>query len=187
MAIEMSEGDFSGFWDVFRIILAFFLGAVISGMIIGERAFYLRKRYSYIIFAISVLIIFPYFLEPMESVVIFAFVMGLQNGMVATYRGVIVRMTHMTGNVTDLGVYVGNKIRGNKKIDNIAGLIPFVALISFISGGILGVLLYNQIHNMIFFIVSGLYIILGISYLIFRNFSDDKNLNDVPDALEEAN
>ena len=60
VAINLSKGDFSGTWDVLRVILAFFLGAIVSGFVTGERAFYLHKRYGFVILSIGVLIIVPY-------------------------------------------------------------------------------------------------------------------------------
>ena len=56
---------------------------------------------------------------------------------------------------------------------------------SFTLGGILGILLYGVINNAIFFIVSGIYILLGIFYFVLRYRCNDKNFNDIPDEYEE--
>ncbi len=184
VAINLSNGDFTGLWEVLRVILAFFAGAVLSGFITGERAFYLKKRYGFIIITIGVLIIIPYFLSIKYSVILFAFIMGLQNGMVVSFKGVVVRMTHMSGNITDLGVYVGYKLRGNKNEKYITGLIPLVAILSFTVGGVIGVLLYGVIGNAIFLISSGVYILLGVFYFVLRYRCSDKNFNGIPDELE---
>ncbi len=185
VAINITAGSFEGVWEVLRVILLFFVGAIISGFITGERAFYLHKRYGFIIISIGVLIIIPYFLPIKYSILVFAFIMGLQNGMVVSFKGVVVRMTHMSGNITDLGVFIGYKLKGNKNENYITGLIPFMAILSFIIGGILGVLLYSSIHNVIFFINSGIYIVLGIVYFILRNKCKDKDFNGIPDHLEK--
>ena len=184
VAINLSNGDFTGLWEVLRVILAFFAGAVLSGFITGERAFYLKKRYGFIIITIGVLIIIPYFLSIKYSVILFAFVMGLQNGMVVSFKGVVVRMTHMSGNITDLGVYVGYKLRGNKNEKYITGLLPLVAILSFTVGGVIGVLLYGVIGNAIFLISAGVYILLGVFYFVLRYRCSDKNFNGIPDELE---
>jgi len=184
VAINLSNGDFTGLWEVLRVILAFFAGAVLSGFITGERAFFLKKRYGFIIITIGVLIIIPYFLSIKYSVILFAFIMGLQNGMVVSFKGVVVRMTHMSGNITDLGVYVGYKLRGNKNEKYITGLIPLVAILSFTVGGVIGVLLYGVIGNAIFLISSGVYILLGVFYFVLRYRCTDKNFNGIPDELE---
>ena len=183
-AISISAGDFTGCWDVVRVILLFFIGAIISGFVTGERAFNLNKRYGCIILSIGILIIIPCFVPIEYSVLVFAFLMGLQNGMVVSFKGIVVRMTHMSGNITDLGVFIGYKLRGNKNEKLITGIIPMLAIISFTIGGILGVLLYGTIHNNVFYIISGIYIILGIIYFILRLGCNDKNFNDIPDDLE---
>ena len=185
VAIEISQGDLSGCWTVLRVILAFMLGAIISGFVTAERAFYLRKRYGFIILTIGILVIIPYFLPIEYSVLLFALIMGLQNGMVVSFKGVLVRMTHMSGNITDLGVYIGYKLRGDKKESLASGIVPLVAILSFTLGGIIGILLYSAIHNAVFFVTSGIYILLGILYLITRAKSNDKNLNGIPDDIEE--
>jgi uncharacterized membrane protein YoaK (UPF0700 family) len=187
VAINITEGSFEGVWEVLRVILLFFLGAVVSGFITGERAFYLHKRYGFIIIAIGVLIFIPYFLPIKYGVLVFAFVMGLQNGMVVSFKGVVVRMTHMSGNVTDLAVFLGYKLRGNKNEAPITGIIPFLAIVSFFVGGIVAVCVYKLIFNVIFFIISGIYILLSIVYLIFRQRCIDKDFNGIPDELEKDN
>ena len=184
VAIGITNGNFEGVWEVLRVILLFFAGAVISGYLTGERAFYLYKCYGFIILSIGLLLIIPYFLPIKYSVLVFALAMGLQNGMVVSFKGVVVRMTHMSGNITDLGVFIGYKLRGNKNEMPITGLIPFLAIVSFLVGGVLGVLLYSAINNIIFFITSGIYIVLGIIYFILREKSIDKDFNGIPDHLE---
>ena len=104
--------------------------------------------------------------------------------MLVSFKGVVVRMTHMSGNITDLGVYIGYKLRGNKNEKFITGLIPMVAIMSFTIGGIVGILLYELIHNIVFFIMSGVYIVLGVIYFVLRLTCNDKNFNDIPDELE---
>ncbi len=37
---------------------------------------------------------------------------GLQNAMVSTYSGAVVRTTHLSGMFTDLGIFLGHAIRG---------------------------------------------------------------------------
>ena len=107
--------------------------------------------------------------------------------MVVSFKGVVVRMTHMSGNITDLGVFVGYKLRGNKNEKLITGLIPLVAILSFTFGGIIGMLLYGAVHNVIFFITAGVYISLSGIYFILRYRCNDKDFNGIPDDLENKN
>ena len=184
MAVFTSIRTWDFFWVSFRVLLAFFFGAILSGFITGERAFYLKKRYGFIIIAIGALIIVPYFLPVKYSILLFAFLMGVQNGMVVSFKGVVVRMTHMSGNLTDLGVFLGYKLRGNKNEKAITGLIPLAALVSFFIGGVIAVTGYQAIKNNIFIIYSIIYIIVGGLYFVLRYKCNDKNFNDIPDDEE---
>jgi uncharacterized membrane protein YoaK (UPF0700 family) len=184
VAISLSNADFSCFWEAFRVILAFFVGAIISGFVTGERAFNLNKRYGFIILSIGILVIIPYFLSVNNGVLLFALIMGLQNGMIVSFKGIVVRMTHMSGNITDLGVFIGYKLRGNKNEKCITGLVPLVAILSFTIGGIIGVLLYNLMKNYVFILFSIIYIITSILYFILRMKCYDKNFNGIDDRLE---
>ena len=187
VAIYTTFGNPQFIMEFLKPLVAFFLGALVSGFVTGERKFILKKRYGFIILAIGVLIIVAYFLDVNWSIMLFAFVMGMQNGMVVSFKGVVVRMTHMSGNVTDLAVFLGYKLRGNKNEAPITGIIPFLAIVSFFVGGIVGVCVYKVIFNVIFFIISGIYILLSIIYFIFRQRCIDKDFNGIPDELEVNN
>lgn len=183
-AICISFGIFDDGFQIFLVILMFFIGAIISGFVTGERAFYLHKRYGFIILAIGLLLIPGVWLIKKYAIFLFAFLMGLQNGMVVSFKGVVVRMTHMSGNITDLGVFIGYKLRKNKEEKLPTGLIPMFAIISFTIGGILGVLLFNAIETKTFFILASIYIILGVLYFVLREKCNDRNFNGIPDELE---
>ena len=187
VAIYTTFGNPTFIMEFLKPLLAFFLGALVSGFVTGERKFILKKRYGFIILTIGVLIIVAYFLDVNWSIMLFAFIMGMQNGMVVSFKGVVVRMTHMSGNVTDLAVFLGYKLRGNKNEAPITGIIPFLAIVSFFVGGIVAVCVYKLIFNVIFFIISGIYIFLSIVYLIFRQRCVDKDFNGIPDELEKDN
>lgn len=184
-SVFVAIGSWEFAWGALRVILAFFLGALLTGFITGERVFILRKRYGYIIISLGLLIIVPYFLPVKYAILMFAFIMGMQNGMIVSFKGIVVRMTHMSGNVTDLAVFLGYRLRGNKNEEGKTGLIPLIAIVSFLIGGILGILLYQRINNNIFFIMAGIYVVVGILYFITRTKCIDKNFNDIPDELEE--
>ena len=186
-SVFVAIGSWEFAWGALRVILAFFLGALLTGFITGKRVFILRKRYGYIIISLGLLIIVPYFLPVKYAILMFAFIMGMQNGMIVSFKGIVVRMTHMSGNVTDLAVFLGYRLRGNKNEEGKTGLIPLIAIVSFLIGGILGILLYQRINNNIFFIMAGIYVVVGILYFITRTKCIDKNFNDIPDELEEEN
>lgn len=184
LAISAATVDLGECLFLFLIIFAFFAGAVAAGIATGERAFYLHRIYGFIILAIGVLVVLPVFLDARISVPLLAFLMGLQNGMVVSFRGILVRMTHMTGNLTDFGVYIGYKIRGDKKEPPASALVPAAALSGFLFGGIVGILLHTFIGSYVFVVASAVYLLLGMIYFRLQKTCDDKNFNGVADDLE---
>ena len=186
LSISIINADTGDCLRLLSIIFAFFVGAVVAGIATGERAFYLHKIYGYIILAIGALVLVPFFLESWFNVLLLAFLMGLQNGMVVSFNGILVRMTHMTGNLTDVGVYIGYKIRGDKKEPPIAGLVPAAALSGFLLGGLIGSLLYRLIGSYVFAVASAVYLFMGAIYFRLQKTCNDKDFNGVDDDLERA-
>lgn len=167
-AVSVCIGDITGCLGLFLLIFAFFAGAVVAGTATGERSFHLHSVYGYIIVTIGVLLLLPLVLAPKYSVLLLAFLMGLQNGMVVSFKGILVRTTHMTGNLTDLGVYVGYAIRGVKDEKTVFGLVPAATLSGFLIGSVAGVLLYGAMANCVFILVSAVYILIGTAYFILK-------------------
>jgi len=80
------------------------------------------------------------------TVVLLCFIMGLQNAVVTKLSSAVIRTTHLTGTVTDLGIELGKLLYWNRKADAgpevradrarmavLAGL-----LLSFSSGAVIG-------------------------------------------------
>lgn len=156
---------------VFVLIISFFLGAVTSGMIIGSgRAFELKKRYgdTFIFIGISLLFLDYFIINKMYFVGILAYVLGVQNGLFISYKGMVTRTTHMTGTVTDLGVVIGNYLRGNREM---SWKIKYysITLTSFIVGGLMTGIGFKFLGRNILNLISILYIISGVYYFVLRH------------------
>jgi uncharacterized membrane protein YoaK (UPF0700 family) len=72
---------------------------------------------------------------------------GLQNALATTYSGAVIRTTHVTGIFTDLGIMLGEVIRG-KTLDKRKAKLFLMIISGFISGGTLGALLYEKYQFM---------------------------------------
>lgn len=182
--ISTVGGNFSHALWLLSVIGAYLFGAVISAYITGDRNFFVKPVYGYIVTAIGVFLFAGiHFLSHDGKMIVrlFAFLMGVQNGMIVSFKGVLVRMTHMTGYITDLGVYIGYKLRGLHKEDYWTGLVPLFGIVMFIVGGILGLWLFKRIDYATYDIASLLYIILGFIYLINEKHSNDRDLDGIED------
>ena len=67
---------------------------------------------------------------------------GLQNAMVSTFSGAIVRTTHVTGIFTDLGIMIGNRFRG-LAFDKRKAILFVTLITGFLCGGSLGTMTFN--------------------------------------------
>lgn len=72
-----------------------------------------------------------------------SFACGMQNALVTTYSGAVVRTTHLTGLFTDFGIMLGEVLEG-KEIDK-RRLLLFILIIS---GFILGVELVGVFYTL---------------------------------------
>lgn len=107
-------------------VLAFLLGAVTSSLLVLEaRRRHLASEYALPLLLEAALILlfglagsqlarFEGLLVPF-TVVLLCFMMGLQNAVVTKLSGAIIRTTHMTGVVTDLGIEIGRVLDGLRR------------------------------------------------------------------------
>jgi len=128
-----------------NILLCFLFGSAVSGYLIENTSFKLGRHYYTALFVEGFfLLISLLFLENgLRYGHYFASAAcGLQNALVTTYSGAIIRTTHVTGVFTDLGIMIGSKIKGNK-FDKRKSILYLLIIFGFIFGGTIGGLLYR--------------------------------------------
>lgn len=127
------------------LLVTFLLGAMASQMMIGSIKFALTKRYGVVLMIESALLLAASTLFQYDNVHLWKFAMcilsaacGLQNGMTTFFSGAIIRTTHVTGTLTDIGLLTGARICGRRK-DEWWKLKVFIPLyVSFFVGGVIG-------------------------------------------------
>lgn len=124
------------------LVCAFIAGATLSGALIrtSEVTDAIQRRYGIALLVESLLIGVGAVMMALDAGVPEVFVamaMGLQNALASTYSGAIVRTTHVTGIATDLGILLGQALRGGKVE---GGRVKLLALLlaAFLAGGTLG-------------------------------------------------
>lgn len=97
------------------IIVGFFaLGSAVSGVIIGGQHLDTDKPYGVVLILEAIALFVAYWLLREEngwSLACAAMACGLQNAMVSRYYGMVIRTTHVTGVVTDIGFMLGAWMR----------------------------------------------------------------------------
>lgn len=97
--------------------------------------------------------------------------MGIQNGIISYISGNVVRTTHITGMITDVGIGLGDLITEKHKTHRMQKkvIISGLVVIFFLGGGLFAAFTYNIIKNFML-IPIGVLIILLI-YDFFMQFS----------------
>ncbi|ANS88034.1 YoaK family protein [Vibrio scophthalmi] len=141
-SIEALDGMTS---HLFMILLSFLMGATLSGAFMESTALKLGRRYGFALCIEAGLLFVAYLLlkQNVTSGQYFASAAcGLQNAMITTFSGAVVRTTHMTGIITDLGIMIGARLRGERFDYRKAKLFLFI-FAGFLSGGIAGAKLFS--------------------------------------------
>ncbi len=99
------------------------------------------------------------------QILILLYTMGLQNGIVSVVSGKVVRTTHLTGMVTDVGIGLGKLVlkKGNQIFVRRSLLLNISIIIMFVTGGIIGTLITYKYQEKVLLIP----IILLISILLY--------------------
>lgn len=139
-SMHISRGAAEPALGALGIIAAFFFGSLISGMFVRRGALKIGRRYGAALMLESgMLVAATYMLRNGHSSgdLLATMACGLQNGLATSYAGAIIRTSHMTGIVTDLGLSCAHWLRG------MPGELPrlklhAVLLGGFIFGGVIG-------------------------------------------------
>lgn len=171
MGMELTRGHHDVAWHAFAILAAFFLGCLISGLIIQQSSFRLSRRYGVALACESAaLFLAVYFLRRGTGAGEFlaAMACGLQNAMVTTYSGASMRTTHVTGMVTDLGIACGHFLRG-MAVDWFRFRMFGVLFLGFLFGGVIGALSYDRFGYDTLLFPAALSGVTGIGYTIYKH------------------
>ncbi|MFT4021391.1 MAG: YoaK family protein [Acinetobacter sp.] len=173
IAISIANGQLRPLIYGILIIVSFVLGSLYSGFILGNSNFKLGRRYG-IPLSLTALCIFfcwlfiPYF--PRYALLWACVGMGIQNAMVSHYKTAIIRTTHLTGLLTDLGLSLGYLLRG-LEVEKRRIFLLLLIFFGFIAGGILVTWLYPYLNLHTFLIPAFLSLTMSIVYwlLYIRN------------------
>lgn len=160
------------------VILCFVIGSFYSGLILGNGSVAFGRHYGLplslvAIFLVLTWLLLPYF--PRYGLLWACVAMGVQNAMVSHYKGAIIRTTHLSGVLTDIGLALGYKARG-LKVEKRRIFLHLLIFIGFLCGGLIASLLYPYLNLQTFLIPAALSLAMSVAYWIFY-FRSSSNSN----------
>ena len=171
LGTALADGNWRGVRHLWAVLIAFSLGAMLSGLIIQDSTLRLGRRYGVALALVAALLLaaIPLFLrQQLNGALLAAMACGLQNAMVTTYSGAVVRTTHLSGMFTDLGIGLGHLLRGlpvPMRRLTLSGLI----ISGFLCGGILGTWSFRALGYYALAIPAALTGATGIGYALYRH------------------
>jgi len=179
-AIALGENDIEEYSFHVATLLSVMVGACISSLLNPRPiAFHLSPRYG------------PTFLigclfstggavaavhNEKREFYLTAIANGIMNGVSSMYSANLIRTTHLTGTTTDIGLFVGQCLRGNRvnlwKLYILAGLATF-----FWVGSLVGYEVSKVVRNDALILNASFFLVLGCSIIIYFMCSSNYQLS----------
>lgn len=150
---------------------SFVFGAAVAGFFIHHPGIEFSRPYGRAVIAIGILLIAAhctFLTAPVLSICFAGIACGFQNALATHYRGMILRTTHVTGLLTDLGTNLGMKFRGHQ----VAGwklLVPTLLVLGFFSGAVFGSVLVVVLEWPALPIIASFYLVGGTGWSIYKH------------------
>lgn len=164
LGIDLASGRWMDAWGSVGIVCGFVLGAMLAGVLVGAWKLIPGRAYgvAMVVEGLALGIAAGLLVNGRAGVglTVVALACGLQNAMSSSYCGLMIRTTHVTGTVTDIGVILGHWLRHRQiqawKLAFLGGLV-----LSFGIGGWAGAWLELEFGPKILFVPAGLMAVAG--------------------------
>jgi uncharacterized membrane protein YoaK (UPF0700 family) len=185
LANHLASADLRAAAGYLSLIALFIAGAMASALLINAG----RRRRKTDIYALSIIVEAgllaslagaDLWLAAEQRPILLAyglsFLMGLQNAVVTRISDARIRTTHVTGMVTDIGIELGNMIdqaRGRQAPEHQAEKLRLhgFTVLSFLAGGILGVLAFDRFGAYFLFVMAISLLLLALPGVIGERLS----------------
>jgi uncharacterized membrane protein YoaK (UPF0700 family) len=147
LGIAVANGDTRAALPLIATIFFFVLGAAVSAFFIKDAVLQLGRRYGAVM-------------------ALATGACGMQNGMVSAFSGAVVRTTHVSGIMTDLGILFGQSLRGLPVDKRKAKLYSALAG-SFFAGAIFGAWCFVRLGALALCVPATVLFSVGICYIVY--------------------
>ena len=168
----LSMADFRKALHLGGVILAFVLGAMLSGLIVQDSTLKLGRRYGVALGGVSLLLFASIPMLERQWILgawTAAMACGLQNAMATTYSGAVIRTTHLSGMFTDLGIGLGQALRGLPLQTRRLRLSALI-IAGFLVGAVLGAWLFRLWTYRALAVPAVLTGSIGLAYVAHRHW-----------------
>lgn len=166
LAAALAEWQWSQALHLAVVIASFVAGTVLSGFMIQNSTLQLGRRYSVALALEAMMLCGAVPLLNHESdfgIYLASGACGLQNAMVSTYSGAVIRTTHVSGMFTDLGIFLGHALRG-LAVDRRRLRLCVLVISGFLCGGVQGAVAFHHLRYEALFIPAGLTVVAAVVY-----------------------
>lgn len=174
-SISLGWGRFDDFAEHLCLIVSFSTGAFFVGAFssAASKSWEIGPTYAPLFFILSVILgaaCVAAYVNPSSFVYYYlvAMAMGFQNSLTSKYSGSLIRTTHMTGTLTDIGLILGQWSRGvNKDLWKLPVLVSLVC--SFAAGAVLAS--ETSDHKLSIIYIAAFYLIVAVTVQVFISYS----------------
>ena len=169
--VAVAEGQTLLALQLLAFVGSFLAGAAASGAIIGDSTLRLGRRYGIALMLEAVLLLLAIPLLGDHSTAgscVATAACGLQNAMASTYSGAVLRTTHVSGIFTDLGIFLGQRLRGLGHDARRRNLYLLIVL-GFALGAVIGAGGYMRLHENVLLLPAAITGASGFAYAIYRH------------------
>jgi len=196
-AIHTADAVFKEAYIAALLILSFVVGSAICGCLIAKSTVtFDDPLYGVALLGNSAMLIIAGLTHKTDAAPFFAAAAcGLQNGMATSYSGAVIRTTHVTGLLTDLGLIIGRMVVSGTRLQysrvrHLESIVDpweefrrFVLLLilatSFFFGCMLGSALYGGVGSSALWVPAIVTGLAGMYYSAYRFFCPHKPLHKI--------
>ena len=139
-ACAFIQSDIRGGLLALYVVLSFFAGATLSGIIVKNEQLKAGRRYGVALLIEAGLLLLATVLfchGRLAGELVASGACGLQNALVATYSGSVIRTTHLTGILSDLGSAFGCYLAG-REVNRLQIKLHGTIVLGFVLGALAG-------------------------------------------------
>lgn len=153
------------------IVVGFGIGAALAGMLVGALKLIPGRRYGVVLMCEGALLAGATWLLVVQhrlGLPLVAMACGLQNAMTSSYCGLMIRTTHVTGTVTDIGVMLGHWLR-HREIEWWKLRFLLSVFCAFGVGGVLGAMADNWLGPVAMGLAAGGCFVAGAGFWLMTH------------------